>query len=140
MILSSHVILGALSDAVHAGSALDFAGIYDRTQMDDVARQWKKSSHNSGLVATFEEVASHLAGKKSTPYRPDSPHDFMHNKIVICDDLVITGSFNFSRSAAQNAEKCLFISDAPLAQPYGDYIDKLVSRYGAVHAVAATPG
>ena len=44
----------------------------------------------------------------------------MHNKILVVDDTVITGSYNFSRSAQYNAENILFIESAALAQVYSD--------------------
>ena len=47
----------------------------------------------------------------------------MHNKILVIDDTVITGSYNFSRSAQFNAENILFIESAALAERYSDYID-----------------
>jgi len=70
-----------------------------------------------------------LVGKNSTPYTPTSTHDFMRNKVLVIDDTVITGSYNFSRSAEFNAENILFINSAPLAETYGRYIDHLVQKY-----------
>ena len=49
----------------------------------------------------------------------------MHNKVLVIDDTVITGSYNFSRSAQFNAENILFIESAPLAEAYSAYIDHL---------------
>jgi phosphatidylserine/phosphatidylglycerophosphate/cardiolipin synthase-like enzyme len=54
----------------------------------------------------------------------------MHNKVLVVDDSVITGSYNFSRSAQFNAENILFIESAPLAERYSGYIDHLVRKYG----------
>ncbi len=54
----------------------------------------------------------------------------VHNKIVVADDAVITGSYNLSNSATENAENLLIIDDASLAEEYGAYIDGLVKRYG----------
>lgn len=50
----------------------------------------------------------------------DSKHAIAHNKIVILDGFaVLTGSFNFSKSAEErNAENLLWISDAELAARY----------------------
>ncbi len=53
----------------------------------------------------------------------------MHNKILLVDDTVITGSYNFSRSAQYNAENILFIESSALAQTYSDYIDHLLRKY-----------
>jgi len=70
-----------------------------------------------------------LIDKNSTPYTPTGRHDFMHNKVLLIDDTVITGSFNFSRSAQFNSGNILFIESAPLAEAYGVYIDHLKQKY-----------
>ena len=62
--------------------------------------------------------------------RPLGRHDFMHNKILLIDDTVITGWYNFSRSAQFNAENILFIESAALAERYSVYIDHLMKKYG----------
>jgi phosphatidylserine/phosphatidylglycerophosphate/cardiolipin synthase-like enzyme len=59
-------------------------------------------------------------------------HNFMHNKVLVIDDTVITGSYNFSRSAQFNAENILFIESAPLADTYSAYIDHLKQKYEIV--------
>ena len=45
-------------------------------------------------------------GAASPPPRtaPDTPHDFMHAKVTVADDVVFAGSFNLSRSGEMNAE------------------------------------
>jgi phosphatidylserine/phosphatidylglycerophosphate/cardiolipin synthase-like enzyme len=50
----------------------------------------------------------------------DSRHAIAHNKIIIIDDeVVVTGSFNFTKSAEEsNAENLLIIRDQVLAQQY----------------------
>jgi phosphatidylserine/phosphatidylglycerophosphate/cardiolipin synthase-like enzyme len=106
-------------------------GIYDRTQMADVYRQWQEVPSNRWKIGALQEIvaAAHLVGKNSTPYTPTSTHDFMHNKVLIIDDTVITGSYNFSRSAEFNAENILFIESPPLAETYSGYIDHLIQKY-----------
>jgi phosphatidylserine/phosphatidylglycerophosphate/cardiolipin synthase-like enzyme len=128
-IVTSHTILGALSDALHH-DGVDFRGVYDRTQMVDVRRQWREAGHHDVVMHLFDTLATRLAGKDSQPYQPDSPHDFMHNKVVVCDDVVVTGSFNFSRSATFNSENVLFIHGAHIAAKYCAYIDELIREYG----------
>jgi phosphatidylserine/phosphatidylglycerophosphate/cardiolipin synthase-like enzyme len=130
MVLTSHAVLGALDDALRSEQVSNFSGIYDGTQMNHTVKIWEKSEKDAGIVATFKEVASHFIGKRSTPYSPKGRHDFMHNKIVVCDDAVVTGSFNFSHSATQNSENMLIIHSPTIADQYANYIDEIVRYYG----------
>jgi phosphatidylserine/phosphatidylglycerophosphate/cardiolipin synthase-like enzyme len=57
----------------------------------------------------------------------------MHNKVMVLDDVVITGSYNFSRHAQQNAENCLLIHSAPLSTTYRRYIRQIIARYAGQH-------
>ncbi|MDP2907473.1 MAG: phospholipase D family protein [Nanoarchaeota archaeon] len=52
--------------------------------------------------------------------RIDSAHAIAHNKVIIIDEeTVITGSFNFTKAAEErNAENLLIIKDKKLAQEY----------------------
>jgi phosphatidylserine/phosphatidylglycerophosphate/cardiolipin synthase-like enzyme len=59
------------------------------------------------------------------------PHNFMHDKLIVADNLVVTGSFNFSNHARGNAENTLIIGDPQLAQSYEGYIRALAKRYSA---------
>lgn len=54
------------------------------------------------------------------PTRIDSAHAIAHNKVMILDEeTVITGSFNFTKAAEEkNAENLLIIKDKGLAQKY----------------------
>jgi phosphatidylserine/phosphatidylglycerophosphate/cardiolipin synthase-like enzyme len=129
MLITSGPILGALSDLLGNGRSIEYGGIYDRTQMEGVFDQWKNSPAEWKL-GVFDRIARPLTGKHSTPYTPGGRHDFMHNKVVVADDCVITGSYNLSHSASENAENILAIEDPGLAEQYIAYIDKLVQRYG----------
>ena len=60
-----------------------------------------------------------FSGKRSTPWAPDSVHDFMHAKVTVADDTVFVGSFNLSRSGEMNAENVLEIRDAAARRPDG---------------------
>jgi phosphatidylserine/phosphatidylglycerophosphate/cardiolipin synthase-like enzyme len=107
-------------------------GIYDRTQMAEVYVQWQEVPSNRWKIPALQEIITRagLIGKNSTPYSPTGRHDFMHNKVLVIDDTVITGSYNFSRSAQFNAENILFIESASLAEAYSIYIDHLKQKYG----------
>lgn len=130
MLLNSGALLGALRDLLRAGE-VPVDGIYDRTQMQEVLQQWQEVPPNHWKIGAVEEIVAGagLVGKNSTPYSPTGRHDFMHNKVLIVDDLVITGSYNFSHSAEQNAENILLLESAALAETYSWYIDHLTAKY-----------
>jgi phosphatidylserine/phosphatidylglycerophosphate/cardiolipin synthase-like enzyme len=131
MVLTSHTVLGALFDAITHQQVAEFGGIYDKTQMDAIVRQWRKNGPNP-TADTFEAVAQHLAGKVSVPFSPTSVHDFMHDKVLVSDNRVATGSFNFSKSATQNSENFLVLHSRALADAYSAQIDELVRTYSRV--------
>jgi phosphatidylserine/phosphatidylglycerophosphate/cardiolipin synthase-like enzyme len=81
-----------------------------------------------------------MVAKRSLPFlqsHPNFAHNFMHDKVVVADDTVVFGSFNFSKNATRNAENVIVIENKELADAYAAYIDGLLQRYG-VPAVAAT--
>jgi phosphatidylserine/phosphatidylglycerophosphate/cardiolipin synthase-like enzyme len=130
MLLNSSALLNALTDILREG-VVSVDGIYDRTQMASVLEQWQEVPHNHWKIPAIQNLvaAAQLVGKNSTPYSPTSRHDFMHDKILIVDDTVITGSYNFSHSAEMNAENILIITSAPLAATYSAMIDHLIAKY-----------
>lgn len=133
LLINSGTLINALQDLLRAGRvAID--GIYDRTQMADVYVQWEGVQSNRWKVPAVHEIIAQarLVGKNSTPWTPTGRHDFMHNKVLVIDDTVITGSYNFSRSAQFNAENILFLESAALAESYSAYINHLVQKYRAV--------
>ena len=77
-----------------------------------------RSAWKIPLLASVLEHAD-FRGKPSTPYTPDSVHDFMHAKVTVADDTVFVGSFNLSRSGERNAENVLEVHDPELADQHG---------------------
>ena len=132
LLLNSGTLINALLDLLNAGR-VSVSGVYDRTQMADVFRQWQGVPSNHWKTPAIAEIVARakLAGKNSTPYSPTGRHDFMHDKILVIDDTVITGSYNFSRSAQFNAENILFIESAALAETYSACIDHVVQKYAS---------
>jgi phosphatidylserine/phosphatidylglycerophosphate/cardiolipin synthase-like enzyme len=130
LLINSGTLIGELINLLRAGR-IQIDGIYDRTQMAEVYTQWQEVPSNHWKIPALQEIVAgaHLVGKNSTPYSPTSRHDFMHNKVLVIDDTVITGSYNFSRSAQFNAENILFLESHALAQTYCRYIDHLKSKY-----------
>ena len=130
LLINSGTLIGELGNLLRRGRvAVD--GIYDRTQMEQVYVQWQEVPQNRWKIGALQEIIARagLIGKNSTPYTPAGRHNFMHNKVLVIDDTVITGSYNFSRSAQFNAENILFIESAPLAEAYSAYIDHLIQNY-----------
>ncbi|HKP53072.1 MAG TPA: phospholipase D-like domain-containing protein [Chloroflexia bacterium] len=130
VVVTSTRILNALLRLKERGVPIE--GIYDYTQMEGVKYQWRQVPPNHWKPGAWEELVQYgnLAGKKSIPYTPTSIHDYMHNKVMVLDDVVITGSYNFSRHAQRNAENLLLIRSEALAATYRDYIHGLMERYG----------
>ena len=127
MVLSSGSILGALSDYLDGGGTI--TGIYDATQMKNVERDWSKGS-GSDKLATWQKIQPNLVGKHSTPFAENAPHDFMHNKVMVTDSRMITGSFNLSNNAEMNAENAISVNNPDLITAYKNYIDQLIAKYG----------
>jgi phosphatidylserine/phosphatidylglycerophosphate/cardiolipin synthase-like enzyme len=71
------------------------------------------------------------------PVYLDAKHAIHHNKIIVIDgEIVITGSFNFTKSAEEkNAENCLVIHSAELAAIYLSEFQKHLS-----HSERLNPG
>ena len=130
LLINSGTLIGELGNLLRT-SRVKIDGVYDRTQMEEVYQQWQEVPSNRWKIPALKEIIlrAGLVGKNSTPYTPTSKHDFMHNKVLVVDDTVITGSYNFSRSAEFNAENILFIDSAPLAETYSAYIDHLIQKY-----------
>jgi phosphatidylserine/phosphatidylglycerophosphate/cardiolipin synthase-like enzyme len=130
LLINSGTLIGELGHLLRRGRvAVD--GIYDRTQMEQVYVQWQEVPQNRWKIGALQQIIARagLIGKNSTPYTPAGRHNFMHNKVLVIDDTVITGSYNFSRSAQFNAENILFVESAPLAETYSAYIDHLIQKY-----------
>jgi phosphatidylserine/phosphatidylglycerophosphate/cardiolipin synthase-like enzyme len=129
VVLTSTRIIRALEGMMQRKVPLE--GIYDWSQMEGVKYQWQIVPANTWKIGAFAEIVDygHLVGKRSTPYTPSSKHDYMHNKVMVLDDAVLTGSYNFSRHAQKNAENALVIQSAPLAQTYRDYIHQITAEY-----------
>jgi phosphatidylserine/phosphatidylglycerophosphate/cardiolipin synthase-like enzyme len=135
VVLSSGPILAALSEAIDRG--LPLGGLYDGPQMDQVERQWKAANVGTDKITTWQKVARQLVRKNSIPFdrqNQSQPHNFMHNKLVVADQIVVTGSFNLSNHAMGNAENVLLIRDAAIAELYGKFIQRLMANYGVTLA------
>jgi phosphatidylserine/phosphatidylglycerophosphate/cardiolipin synthase-like enzyme len=134
MLISSHHVLYALRDAIQSDQVPEMSGLYDSTQMAQTIENWQQVPHNAPMIPMFQEVVANFASKASLPYSHSGKHNFMHNKLVVCDDSVFMGSFNLSHSATMNAENALVIHSAAVADQYSQYVDQLVAYYRGVQA------
>jgi phosphatidylserine/phosphatidylglycerophosphate/cardiolipin synthase-like enzyme len=129
-VLTSGPILGTLVEVVNE-SRCDLAGVVDDTQVDQVFGQWKTNGVSEWKIPLLRRVldGAPFSGKASTPWSPESLHDFMHAKVIVADDTSFLGSFNFSRSGERNAENVLEIRDASVADRLAGFVDEIRARY-----------
>ncbi|HET6682792.1 MAG TPA: phospholipase D-like domain-containing protein [Gaiella sp.] len=129
-VLTAGPILGTLAEVVNERRC-EVRGVLDETQTEDVLRQWARNEASAWKTPLFEAIVTRaaFAAKRSTPWSPDGVQDFMHAKVVICDDVSFVGSFNFSRSGERNAENVLELHDATTAEALARYIDSVSARY-----------
>lgn len=134
MVISSVRILESIQSA-KTRIPQDIKVLIDQTEMRNaVLGHWRRSKNPASAekLKLWETVSEGFKGKKSEVYvngRSDWPHNFMHNKFVVADDTVVTGSFNFSQNAERNAENVVVIQDKNLADAYAMYFDQIYRRY-----------
>ncbi len=129
-VLTAGPILGTLVEVVNERRCT-VVGVVDDTQLDDVFRQWSRNAMSAWKIPLLETILERaaFAGKPSTPWRPDGVQDFMHAKVVVCDDVAFVGSFNFSRSGERNAENVVEVRDRRVADELAGYVEALHERY-----------
>jgi phosphatidylserine/phosphatidylglycerophosphate/cardiolipin synthase-like enzyme len=129
-VITAAPVLATLAQLASEGK-LDIAGCVDGPQVRGVIYQWGENGNVSWKLPLLERaLAAPFSGKPSTPWEPEgTPHDFMHAKVTIADDIVFSGSFNLSRSGEQNAEDVLEIHDPELADRLASYVDEVRALY-----------
>jgi phosphatidylserine/phosphatidylglycerophosphate/cardiolipin synthase-like enzyme len=143
-VLTSGPILGTLVEVVNERRC-DVKGIVDDTQVDQVFHQWETNGVSAWKIPLLQTVllGADFSGKSSTPWTPESVHDFMHAKVVVTDDTSFIGSFNLSRSGERNAENVLEIHDPAVADAMAAYVDEIRALYPPAtppgHLVAPAP-
>jgi phosphatidylserine/phosphatidylglycerophosphate/cardiolipin synthase-like enzyme len=129
-VITSGPVLGTLAE-VAADGKVDLAGVVDATQIEEVYGQWRSRPGTQWKLASLRQVFSSadFTGKRSTPYRPGSVHDYMHAKVTVADDIAFIGSFNLSHSGEMNAENMLEVRDPGLSERMAAFIDEVRARY-----------
>ena len=134
-VITSSPILGTLAEVLD-DQGCDALITVDGPQMAQALDQWRHDGRAAWKAPLYERVVSsgRLASKPSTPYAPGALHDYMHAKLVVCDDWVLTGSYNCSHSGELNAENILDIHDARLADVCAEFCEQVHARYaGSAH-------
>jgi phosphatidylserine/phosphatidylglycerophosphate/cardiolipin synthase-like enzyme len=129
-VLTATPVLGTVAEVAFEAK-IDLKVVIDGTQMRGVLQQWERDGKAKWKVPLFETIraAGVLAEKRSTPYGTGSLHDFMHAKMIVADDWVLTGSFNASRSGENNAENLLEIRSQSFADECAAFIDQIHAQY-----------
>jgi phosphatidylserine/phosphatidylglycerophosphate/cardiolipin synthase-like enzyme len=141
-VMTAGAILGTVAEiAPHQG--FDLVGAYDLTQMHEVQAQWAEQPQNRWKIDAWRIIAERLSGKRSTPYREDAVHDYMHAKAIVADGTVVAGSYNLSKHGVRNAENLVIVRGGRISEPVLEFADRVAARYAAVSgsspAAAAHP-
>jgi phosphatidylserine/phosphatidylglycerophosphate/cardiolipin synthase-like enzyme len=138
MLINSSKVLSALMEVLDRHD-IELWGVYDRTQMRGVLGQWAARPDLQWKIDAVNRLLARaeMVGKDSLPYRSGRSHNFMHNKLLVVDDTVITGSYNLSHAAQANAENMLAIASPELAADAMTYVRTLRNRF---LAEPETPG
>ena len=134
MLFTSSKLLNALLEQLDRGQ-IHMWGVIDETQMAGVLHQWRGNPQLAWKIDAVRRIVeeARLVGKRSVPYSPGQRHNFMHNKLLVVDNVVITGSYNLSHNAQGNAENMLAITNAAFADDVLSYADALARRYEGGH-------
>ena len=130
MLINSSKLLAALMEVLDR-PGFELWGVYDQTQVAGVLHQWQERPDLRWKVDALNRLleTAAMVGKRSQPYRPGQSHNFMHNKLLIVDETVITGSYNLSHAAQANAENMLAITSAELSKNALSYVRTLQNRF-----------
>lgn len=128
-VLTSAPILATLAEVIDDGRC-DTRITLDRPQMEQALANWRRDGRASWKEPLYQRIAGSgaLAAKASTPW-PEEPHDYMHAKVIVCDDIVLTGSYNCSHSGEQNAENVLEIRGRRFADDCAAFCEEVHARY-----------
>ncbi len=108
----------------------DIRGVLDPGQMRQVMPPPAGRSKQPADLFWFTKDHNRFVGAPSHTFVPSDNNDFMHNKLMILDDqIVITGSYNFSEHAEVNDENTLIMQSPAVAKAYTQYFDALFEQY-----------
>jgi len=129
-VITSGPILSTLAEVLD-DHRCDTTATVDGPQMREALEQWSADGRASWKVPLVERVraSGRVAEKPSRPYQAGPPHNYMHAKVVVCDDITLLGSYNLSHSGEMNAENVVEIVNAPFADACATFCEQVHSRY-----------
>jgi phosphatidylserine/phosphatidylglycerophosphate/cardiolipin synthase-like enzyme len=129
-VITSAPVLSTLAEVLD-DQRVDCVVTVDGPQMAQALSQWEADGRAAWKAPLWERVmrSGRVALKQSTPYAPGAVHDYMHAKLVVCDDWVLTGSYNCSHSGEMNAENLLDIHSADVAAQCVAFCEQVHARY-----------
>ena len=128
-VLTSGPILATLSEVLDDKRCPMLVTV-DGPQMAEALKQWEADGRAAWKAPLYQKVAASgfLAAKPSVPFQAPPPHNYMHAKLVVCDDWVLTGSYNCSHSGELNAENLLEIRSRAFADRCATFCEQVHSR------------
>jgi phosphatidylserine/phosphatidylglycerophosphate/cardiolipin synthase-like enzyme len=131
-VLTSGPILSTLAEVLDDAQS-DVLVTLDGPQMREVMAQWERDGRAAWKRPLVERIlaSGRVALKRSRPFQAGPPRDYMHAKVVVCDDIVLTGSYNLSHSGEMNAENLLEIQSTPFADDCAGFCERVHARYAA---------
>jgi phosphatidylserine/phosphatidylglycerophosphate/cardiolipin synthase-like enzyme len=105
--------------------------VVDGPMMQRAIDQWRADGRAAWKVPLFERIerAGLVHRKPSNPFGRAGDHDYMHAKVVVCDDIALLGSYNCSHSGEFNAENVIEFRGAAFADRCAAYVDDVFARY-----------
>jgi phosphatidylserine/phosphatidylglycerophosphate/cardiolipin synthase-like enzyme len=131
-VLTSGPILGTLAEVIDDRRCETLITV-DGPQMAEALKQWEADGRAEWKAPLYQKVVASgvLAAKQSNPFQAPPPHNYMHAKVVVCDDIVLTGSYNCSHSGEYNAENLLEIRSRGFADLCATFCESVHRRYSA---------
>jgi len=136
-VLTSAPVLATLAEVID-DHRCEVLITVDGPQMHEVLGQWAADGRAQWKAPLWRRIVASgcVAAKPSRAYQAGPPHDYMHAKLVVADDVVLTGSYNLSHSGEFNAENLLELQSTPLADRFTTFAEAVHTRY----ASASVPG
>ena len=129
-VITSAPILATLAEVVD-DRACDVAVVVDGPMMQRALDQWARDGRAEWKVPLFRRIeqAGVVRRKPSHAFGSGGPRDHLHAKVLVCDDVTLTGSYNCSHSGERNAENVVELRNAPFADECAAFVEQVVARY-----------